>query len=162
MGSESQVLLEEPRPRVLMDPWAPPHQSTHREVANSERVLQKALEGHGPAGGPPLTQAPAALHAGEAGIAAQTVVAHAVLQVGASQFCGTSTHLTCTRVRHACPAGPSQPSGEALPDLPSLKPPLSRHHAPSACNMPGAVLGTWNGARIQERGNHSHTPQVHG
>lgn len=80
-------------------PWGrlqevPAAHQTHRKVANSERVLQKPFEGHGPAGNPPLTQAPAALHAGEAGIAAQAVVAHAVLQVGAVQLCGASTDLT--------------------------------------------------------------------
>lgn len=64
---------------------------THREVANTNGVLQQTLERHGPAGDPPLTQAPAALHAGETGIAAQAVVADAVLQVGARQLCETST-----------------------------------------------------------------------
>lgn len=93
-------------------PWGwlqevPAAHQTHGKVANSERVLQKPFEGHGPAGNPPLTQAPAALHAGEAGIAAQAVVAHAVLQVGAVQLCGAAqTSLTCGPVP-LLPTGPS-------------------------------------------------------
>ena len=75
---------------VLLE-GVPAARQTHGEVADAEWVLQKALEGHGPAGHSPLTQTPAALHAGQAGIAAQAVVAHAVLQVGAGQLCGPHT-----------------------------------------------------------------------
>lgn len=82
---------------------------THREVPDPQGVLQQALEGHGPAGGPPLTQAPAALCAREAGVAAQAVAAHAVLQVSAVQLCGDSTDVTCVHVRH--PAAPPSPAG---------------------------------------------------
>lgn len=144
-GSEPRVLLEEPRQRVHTPPPARPRPLTHREVPNPERVLQEALERHGPAGSSPLSQAPAALHAWEAGIAAQTVVAHAVLQVGAGQLCGASTHLTCPGVPRTCPGG-----GGALPNAPSLKHALGQQSAPSAHNTPGAVLGTgdvaWNTA----------------
>lgn len=60
---------------------------THRKIFNTNRVLQKPLKGHGPAGNPPLAQAPAALHAGEAGIAAEAVLTDAVLQLSAVQLC---------------------------------------------------------------------------
>lgn len=105
---------------------------THREVPDTERVLQETLEGHGPAGDPPVTQAPAALHAGEAGIAAQAVVAHTVLPVGAAQLCGDqhTPHL------HACPG-----ARPAFPEATGVSQGSSRAHATSANRIPSAVLG---------------------
>lgn len=66
--------------------------ASYREVANSDRVLQQPLEADGPAGHPPLRVAPVALHAGQAGIAVQTVVAAAALQLHAVQLCWENTH----------------------------------------------------------------------
>lgn len=105
---------------------------THREVPDTKRVLQETLEGHGPAGDPPVAQAPAALHAGEAGIAAQAVVAHAVLPVGAAQLCGDqhTPHL------HACPG-----ARPALQEAVGVLQGSSRAHATSANRVPSAVLG---------------------
>lgn len=59
----------------------------YREVAHSHGVLQQPLEADGPAGHSPLGVAPVALDAGQAGIAVQTVVAAAALQLHAVQFC---------------------------------------------------------------------------
>ena len=103
---------------VLLEGVPAAHQ-THGEVANAERVLQKALEGHGPAGHSPLAQTPAALHAGQAGIAAQAVVAHAVLQVSASQLCGPHTPRSLRPLPSRPPPPQAVPSGRGgAPTLP--------------------------------------------
>lgn len=64
----------------------------YREIADAHRVLQQPLEADGPAGHSPLGVAPVALNAGEAGIAVQTVVAAAALQLHAVEFWSTHTH----------------------------------------------------------------------
>lgn len=106
---------------------------THREVPHAQRVLQKTLKGHGPAGHPPLTQAPAALHAGEAGIAAQAVVAHAALQVGATQLCGAA---------ESSPARPSRPRPESV-----VCGVHSQAAPPGTKDVPSVALGSGNRAR---------------
>lgn len=67
---------------------------SYRKVANSNRVLQQPLEADGPAGNPPLRVAPVALHTGQAGIAVQTVVAAAALQLHTVQLCWENTHTS--------------------------------------------------------------------
>lgn len=61
--------------------------SHYREVANSHGVLQQSLKADSPAGHSPLSVAPVALNAGQAGITVQTVVAAAALQLHAVEFC---------------------------------------------------------------------------
>lgn len=58
----------------------------YREVADSHRILQQSLKADGPAGHSSLSLAPKALDAGQAGIAVQTVVTAAALQLHAVQF----------------------------------------------------------------------------
>lgn len=60
---------------------------SYREVADPHWVLQQSLKADSPAGHPPLSVASVALNAGEAGIAVQTVVAAAALQLCAVELC---------------------------------------------------------------------------
>lgn len=60
---------------------------THREIFNTDRILKKTLKGHSPARNSPFSQPPAALHAGEAGIATEAVFTDAVFQFSAVQLC---------------------------------------------------------------------------
>lgn len=61
--------------------------SQYREVADSHGVLQQPLEADGPAGHSPLSVAPVALDAGQAGVTVQTVVTAAALQLHAVKLC---------------------------------------------------------------------------
>lgn len=64
----------------------------YREVADPHWVLQESLEANSPAGHSPLSVAPVALDAGQAGITVQAVVAAAALQLNAVKFCNTHVH----------------------------------------------------------------------
>lgn len=126
---------------------------THREVLDAEGVLQEALEGHGPAGGPPVPQAPAALRAREAGVAAQAVAAHAVLQVGAVQLWGPA-QTSPASVSRSCPRAAARGSRPQ----PSLAHAPGTEPTPKTCPVSFQAQGTEHGtggcaeAHTQQKG----------
>lgn len=79
--------------------WSPGVKSfggggTYREVAHAHGVSEQTLEADGPASDATLGVPPVALHARQAGIAAQAVLTATALQVGAVELCGTCAGRT--------------------------------------------------------------------
>lgn len=90
----------------------------YREIADAHGVLQQPLEADGPAGHSPLGVAPVALNAGEAGIAVQTVVAAAALQLHAVEFWSTHTR-TITKLDKDEVLFPASPEGATISSIES-------------------------------------------